>query len=101
MEWLENVIQTLVVVVMANLLFYIWDTGKVDSFCNEVHQGMTVNQLQGLATKHKVIMLSPINESVTGDKWYTLVETIFPFSDCKCMVNGVGDSTVVSTISGF
>ncbi|MCX4191478.1 hypothetical protein [Methylophaga sp. OBS1] len=89
MKGLVGLVQILIVIALLYPVYYIWDTSRVEAFCNLIKPGMSTKELQRLAeTKH--ISLHIPNSNETG-QWMTSVDSSASIDRFACVISGAVD----------
>ena len=99
MKHFVNLIQLAVVAAIVFPIFYIWDTDKVDAFCEMVKPGMTKTDYIQLANDLGVKMLGPVDDDIVGGKWQASVVARTPFVNHICHIKGVGNKVATAKIA--
>lgn len=99
MKLLVDAVQVLVVAAIIYPMFYVWDTTKVDQFCDVVEAGMSKHEFVQLADSNLVKITSPEDDALSG-KWRSSVVTYSPFSSYSCEVVGLGNKVSSAWIMG-
>jgi len=91
MKMLVRLIQLLIVLVMVYPVYYLWETDKIKSACQQIKPGMSHNDV---VIKLQSIGLSFSNmkgDFAKGDKWTALVESHASFAGYACEIRGSGN----------
>lgn len=91
MKLLVDAVQMLVVGAIIFPMFYVWDTTKVDQFCDVVEAGMSKQSMIDLADDRLVKINVIEKESGNSVKWHSSVATLSPFSNHSCEIIGLGN----------
>lgn len=100
MKYLVKLFQLAIVIVILYPVYYVWDTDRVDNFCNLIEPGMTVAELKALA-KNKKVALNTAHDSHpdrgTG-QWMTSVDAEASFDGYTCVIIGAANSVANAQI---
>lgn len=89
MKRLVNLVQILIIFALLYPVYYIWDTSRIEDFCNLIKPGISVAELQRLAETKRVLINLPSDK---GDgQWMTSVESSASFDRFACVVIGAVD----------
>lgn len=90
MKRLVNLIQLAIVIAILYPVYYVWDTGRIDNFCELVEPGMSVTELQQLADEHNISLNGPGDNTETG-QWMISVESRAAIDRYACVIIGAVD----------
>jgi hypothetical protein len=91
MKVLVNFIQLMLVAAILYPVYYVWDTGRVENFCELIEKGMTVDTLNKIASDNNITLNSPGALGQHGGQWMTSVQTDTFFDDKACVIKGAVD----------
>mgnify|MGYP000170988700 FL=1 len=89
MKILVNLIQLAVVLAILYPVYYVWDTGRVEDFCELIEPGISVSELQRLADAQGITLNMPADNE-TG-QWMTSVESSASIDRFACVIIGAVD----------
>lgn len=95
MKYLVNAVQIAVVMIMLYPVAYFWDTGRVDSLCEELTTGMSTVDLFELAEQQGVKVSEPVFDSEASRRWTATAQSIVAFNGYRCEIRG--SNTMVAT----
>lgn len=100
-QTLVKLLQFLVVLVMIYPLYYVWETDKIKSACQQIKPGMTYNNVV-IDLQGKGLGFSRMKGAqAPGEKWLGLVESHASFSGYACEIRGFGNQIAgVRTVKG-
>mgnify|MGYP000362661074 CR=1 FL=1 len=96
MKILVNLIQLGVVLAILYPVYYVWDTGRVEDFCELIEPGISVSELQLLADEQSVTLNMP-TDNETG-QWMTSVESSASIDRFACVIIGAVDSVATARL---
>lgn len=97
MKYLVKVFQLAIVLAILYPVFYVWDTDRVDNFCESVKTGMSLVELEKLAEEHHVTLNSP-DEFQRAGQWITSVESTASIDGYACVIKGASNRVAVAQI---
>lgn len=97
MKHLVKLFQLAIALVILYPVFYVWDTDRVDNFCELVKSGMTVAELNTLAEDHNVKLITPVDLLPEG-QWITSVESTASVAGYACVMKGAGNRVATAKI---
>lgn len=89
MKILVNLTQVVIVLAILYPVYYVWDTGRIEDFCELIEPGISVSELQQLADDQGITLNIPA-ENGTG-QWMTSVESSASIDRFACVVIGAVD----------
>ncbi|MTI63968.1 hypothetical protein [Methylophaga sp.] len=89
MKILVNLFQVVIVLAILYPVFYVWDTGRIEDFCELIEPGISVSDLQQLADEQGITLNIPADND-TG-QWMTSVESTASIDRFACVVIGAVD----------
>lgn len=89
MKILVNLIQLGVVLAILYPVYYVWDTGRVEDFCESIEPGISVSELLQLAEEQGITLNMPADNE-TG-QWRTSVESSASIDRYACVIIGAVD----------
>ncbi|PHS70228.1 MAG: hypothetical protein COB23_03700 [Methylophaga sp.] len=95
MKHLVNVIQAIIIIMIAYPVFYIWDTNRVAQFCKSIEPGISTDQLASLVDEYSVTMM--ISTGSDG-RWLSSIDALSPFTDYSCKIQGVANIIATAEI---
>lgn len=98
MKQLVNSLQYLVVLILIYPIYYVWQTGKVTDFCEQVETGMSKQQLVVLSEQANVHMDGPEDISLVGGKWRAIVKPGKFISADECVIKGTGQTVATARL---
>lgn len=98
MKQLVNSLQYLVVLILIYPIYYVWQTGKVTDFCEQVETGMSKQQLVVLSEQANVYMDGPEDISLVGGKWRAIVKPGKFISADECVIKGTGKTVATARL---
>lgn len=98
MKHFVNVFQLAAIVIILYPIFYVWDTDKVDNFCEALTVGMQKAAFLQLTEEHSVKLLGPFDEGMKGGKWHATVVARIPYIDYRCQIKGLGPTVTAFKI---
>ncbi len=97
MKYLVKLVQMVIVLAILYPVYYVWDTDRIDNFCEWVKSGMSLAELEALADEHDVTLNSP-DELQRSGMWITTVESTASFDDYACVIKGSGNRVAKAQI---
>jgi hypothetical protein len=91
MKILVNLFQLAVVAAILYPVYYVWDTGRVEHFCQEIKVGMSVEELNKIADEKNITLNVPEALGAQGGQWMTAAESNTFFDDKACIIKGAVD----------
>jgi len=100
MKYLVKLFQLAIVIVILYPIYYLWDTDRVDNFCDLIEPGMTVSELHALARNKKVELntTTDLHPDRGGGQWMTSVDAEASFDGYTCVIIGAADSVAKAQI---
>ncbi|OUR72158.1 hypothetical protein A9Q78_07570 [Methylophaga sp. 41_12_T18] len=98
MKRLVNSIQYLVVLVIIYPVYYVWQTDKVNNFCEQLESGMSKQQMIQLGHRESVSMNGPKDLSLEGGKWTALVSPGRFITADVCVIKGTGSKVATARL---
>lgn len=98
MKRLVNLVQLAIVAAMLYPVYYLWDTDRIDSFCDMVKPGMSLTELQALADENHIKLNSPDEAAKSKGQWMTSVESKATIDRYACVIMGAADSIATANI---
>jgi hypothetical protein len=98
MKLLVNMIQLAIVAAIILPVLYIWETDKVDKFCQKITTGMSQETYLDLVEQDNVKLVEVVGDDVLGGQWHAIVKTHLPWLDYQCQTNGVSKLVVTADI---
>lgn len=97
MKYLVKLFQLAIVLAILYPVYYVWDTDRIDNFCEWIKPGMSLVELKALADEHNVTLNIP-DELQRAGQWITSVESTASFSGYACVVKGAGNRVAVAKV---
>ncbi|WP_438970029.1 hypothetical protein [Methylophaga sp.] len=97
MKHLVRLVQLVIVLAILYPIYYVWDTDRIDNFCESIKPGMKVSALQTLAEESHLNLNAPDDSQRTG-QWMTSVESTASISGYACVIRGAVDSVATAQI---
>jgi hypothetical protein len=91
MKALVTLIQLAVVAAIFYPVYYFWDTGRIENFCEGIKPGMTIDQLNALADESYLSLNTPTSRTEGSAQWMTSVESKASLDRYACVVIGAVD----------
>jgi len=98
MKLLVNMIQLAIVAAIVLPVLYIWETDKVDKFCQKITPGMSQETYLGLVEQDNVKLVEVVGDDVLGGQWHGIVKTHLPWLDYQCQTNGISKLVLTADI---
>jgi hypothetical protein len=98
MKRLVNLVQLAVVIVILYPVYYVWDTDRIDSFCEQVEKGMSVTEMRHVADKTHVTLSGPDDAAIAQGQWMTSVESTAALNRYACVVIGAAETVANAEI---
>lgn len=98
MKHIVNLIQLAVVAAIIFPMFYVWDTDKVDNFCEAIKPGLSKAELLQRVDDANVKILGPEDVDIAGGKWNASIVARTPFIEHSCLIKGVGHTVATAKI---
>lgn len=100
MKYVVKLFQLAIVIAILYPVYYVWDTDRVDNFCDLVETGMTVAELQTLAKNKKVALNTThdLHPDRGSGQWMTSVDADASFDGYTCVIIGAADSVAKAQI---
>jgi len=90
MKLFVDALHMVVIAALIYPMFYVWDTAKIDQFCQGVERGMSKQAYMQLADENLVKLVAPHIDR--PGRWESSVIARTPFTNYSCVVVGLGDS---------
>lgn len=91
MKPLVTLIQLAIVAAILYPVYYVWDTGRIDTFCESIKPGMTLDELNALADENGISLNSPDGQTGETAQWMTSVELKASIDRYACVIIGAVD----------
>lgn len=91
MKPLVTLIQLAIVAAILYPVYYVWDTGRIETFCENIKPGMTLAQLNALADESHISLNSPQERAESSAQWMTSVESKASMDRYACVIIGAVD----------
>lgn len=92
MKMLVKLFQFSIVLVMLYPVYYVWETDKIYSACQQIKPGMAYQEIVIDLHHNYGLGLSRITgDYAQGEKWSALVESHASFAGYACEIRGSGD----------
>ncbi len=98
MKRLVNLFQFAIVIAILYPVYYVWDTGRVDNFCELVKPGMSLSELQQLADDNNIKLNAPQDTTKAGGQWMTSVESRAALDRYACVIMGAVERVATAHI---
>jgi hypothetical protein len=98
MKYLVMLIQLAIVGAIIYPVYYVWDTGRIENFCEQIKPGMSVEALNALAEESHISLNSPHNKTEQGGQWITSVESSAAINRYACVIMGAVDRVASANI---
>jgi len=98
MKYLVNVIQLAIVAAIILPVLYLFDSDKVDKFCQKIEPGMTQLRFFEIAEEEQVKLSNLTGNEVLDGEWQATVTTRLPLTDYTCLTKGVGNIVATAEI---
>lgn len=89
-QTLVKLLQISIVVVMLYPLYYVWETDRIKSACQQIKPGMSYNDIVSNLKEAGLSFSRMSGDYIQGDKWLGLVESQASFAGYACEVRGFG-----------
>jgi hypothetical protein len=99
MKILVNVFQLVIIIAIISPVFYLWETDRVDKFCQKITPGMKQELFFSLVSEYKVKIVEIVGDDVLGGKWHATVRTHIPLLHYQCHVQGVSKLVVKASVA--
>ena len=90
-QTLVKLLQFLIVLVMIYPLYYVWETDKIKSACEQINPGMSYSNTLVLLKSFGLDFSQMNGDYAQGEKWQGLVESHASFAGYACEIRGFGD----------
>lgn len=98
MKILVKLLQLTMVLLMLYPLYYVWETDKINSACQQMQPGMSYNDIV-IKLDRFGLGFSRINgDYAQGEKWLGLVESKVSFYGYVCEIRGIGNQVAGARI---
>ncbi|EEF78624.1 hypothetical protein LP43_2062 [Methylophaga thiooxydans] len=98
MKYLVKLVQLGIVLVILYPIYYVWDTDRIDNFCEGIKPAMSVEALNALAERHGLTLNAPEDLTSAGGLWITSVESHASFSGYACVIKGAANRVAVAQV---
>lgn len=98
MKYLVKLFQLAIVLAILYPIYYIWDTDRIDHFCESIEPGMSVEALNTLAERHGMSLNTPTDLTSEGGLWITSVDSYASFSGYACVIKGAANRVAVAQV---
>lgn len=98
MKRLVNLVQLAIVAAMLYPVYYIWDTDRIDNFCDLVKPGMSLTELEALAEENHIDVNIPDEAAKEKGQWMTSVESKAALDRYACVILGAADRIATAEI---
>jgi hypothetical protein len=88
---LVKLLQFSIVLVMLYPLYYVWETEKIKTACQQIKPGMTYNDIVIELQSRGLTFSRMSGAQAPGEKWLGLVESQASFSGYGCEIRGFGN----------
>lgn len=97
MKRLVNLVQLAIVGAILYPVYYVWDTQRIENFCEQILPGMKVKALNALAEESGIDLNA--SETLRGmGQWMTSIESSASLDRYACVIIGTVDSVVSANI---
>ncbi|WP_292353424.1 MULTISPECIES: hypothetical protein [unclassified Methylophaga] len=90
-QTLVKLIQFSIVLLMLYPLYYVWETDKIKSACEQINPGMSYSNTLVLLKSFGLDFSQMNGDYAQGEKWQGLVESHASFAGYACEIRGFGD----------
>ncbi|MDO8825886.1 hypothetical protein [Methylophaga sp.] len=90
-QTLVKLLQFSIVLVMLYPLYYVWETDKIKSACQQIKPGMSYNDTVSNLKDAGLGFSRMSGAQAPGEKWLGLVESHASFSGYACEIRGFGN----------
>lgn len=90
-QTLVKLLQFSIVLVMIYPLYYVWETDKIKSACQQIKPGMSYSNTLVLLKSFGLDFSQMNGDYAQGEKWQGLVESHASFAGYACEIRGFGD----------
>lgn len=97
MKPLVTLVQLAIVAAILYPVYYVWDTGRIDDFCEAIEPGISVTELQQLADAHHISLNGPGDDQESG-QWMTSIESRASIDRYACVIIGAVDNVANARI---
>lgn len=97
MKPLVTLVQLAIVAAILYPVYYLWDTGRIDNFCELIEPGMSLTELEALADEQNISLNSP-GKNQDSAQWMTSVESRASFDRYACVIIGAVDNVASARI---
>lgn len=98
MKQFVNLIQLAIIAAIVFPMYYVWDTGKIDTICEEIQPGLTKVRLLELVDDYGVSIEGPHDQDIAGGKWHARLIDSTPFIEHSCSIKGVGNTVATAKL---
>ena len=89
-QTLVKLLQFSIVLVMIYPLYYVWETDKIKSACQQIKPGMSYSNTLVLLKSFGLEFSRMNGDYAQGEKWQGLVESHASFAGYACEIKGFG-----------
>ncbi|MCL5974940.1 MAG: hypothetical protein M1270_03810 [Gammaproteobacteria bacterium] len=101
MKMLVKLLQFSIVLVMLYPLYYVWETDKIKSACQQIKPGMSFNSVVLNLHSDGLGFSNIVGDYAQGERWLGLVESKASFAGYACEIRGFGNQiTGVRIVKG-
>lgn len=97
MKPLVTLVQLAIVAGILYPVYYVWDTGRIETFCENIKPGMTVEELNAWADESHISLNAPGHSEGKG-QWMTTVESKASIDRYACVIIGSVDRIATAQI---
>ena len=90
-QTLVKLIQFSIVLLMLYPLYYVWETDKIKSACEQMNPGMSYSNTLSLLNNVGLDFSRMNGDYAQGEKWQGLVESHASFAGYACEISGFGN----------
>lgn len=87
---LVKLLQLLIVLVMIYPVYYVWETDKIKSACQQIKPGMSYDDVVKNLQSNGIELSRVIGDYAQGERWRGLVESQASFAGYACEIRGFG-----------
>lgn len=91
MKALVTLIQLAIVAAVLYPVYYVWDTGRIETFCEAIKPGMTLAELDALADESNISLNMPQSGDGSSAQWMTSLESRASLDRYACVIIGAVD----------
>jgi len=98
MKRIVNLVQLLIVVAILYPVVYVWESDRVDNFCESIKPGLSKTKFLQLIDDNNLPVNGPTDISMEGGKWVAHIPVKTSFSGYNCEVRGAANAVAAAVI---